>query len=562
MCLLSRQSLPPQKTKNCSSDEEQNLSVPVIEELPLSDGNEVEEPEDIDMNLKTSKIRYHSTESIYDEIKNNDKQHNQDEIVGAVSVAVTKNQRKTFQKKRVAKVKSTPAFLNQISEERESDLDDSPRASPRVRRSSRRPLNVIQKTRRPSPASSTASSTGGRRSSSHSSSSEDDNDLDKKMRRLSTERCRKSPKRRSDDEGDGDDGGGGTQEPHGVARKKMMSEKPQQSGSNEDTTSQSGGTSNKQGKSTQLGLHSEILQEKLLNIPAVKVDEHQNSNCEGISSMDMVTCNETCLSENLTDYSKDVNTISCSEYSKNHQELKVKFTISGECEGGMDVRVEKDINSENIKECCQGIEHTSVNNLEIQAGSMLIDSENISMRSDDCMSNPDNRTKDVQNFVKTSQNFEEISKGNAVELVSAKNNVQNEKSIVDVDKVENETVDISLKCETIRSELNVVNEGGRKCNNDVLARNDECNGMIEIIKERSLTNESLEGISDKENVDISEKENYINGDSKRLRGSDIEEIEMYMKNRETTLEMQSGAVRTIYNNPKISRVTSNCCHIV
>jgi hypothetical protein len=575
--------MPPKKTKSSFSDDDQTLSVPSVEELPLSDGNEAED--DIGMNLMTSKLRYHSNESIYDDIKKSDKQYDQEEIVGAGSVSVTSKQRKTFQKRRVAKVKSTPAFLNQISEERESDLDDSPRSTPRVRRSSRRPLNVIQKTRRPSGTSST----GGRRSSSHSSSSEDDGDLDKKMRRLSTERCRRSPKRRSDDEGDGDDGDGGTRGPHGVARKKMMSEKPQQSGCNKETSSESGSSSNEQGKTAQLGLHSELLKDKLLNV-YIKLNEDQNtSSAENENTvMETASCCQTDLSDNLLDLSHNREPLLCSENLSNHQNLEPHLPIGGEHLGNMETSVESVASSENIIECSKDIEGNSKNVAKpdecinsdtksednVKSENMLVDSENLSMLSKDCTSNFKSRTNDFENIATTSQkkvtflgkDLGDNSNENSEEVYTArKKNVWNEKYMVgDVSKDKGDTV---LKCEASQSETNPVCQGAKKEENseNVMTRNDDVDDHImEIFKERSLTIETLESISDKENVDITAEEtkSYANGDTTRLRGSDIEEIEMYMKTKGTGLELDAVAVRTIFNNPKVSRVTSNCCQII
>jgi hypothetical protein len=549
----------PQKTKSSLSHDDQSLSVPSVEELPLSDGNE--EPEDVDMSLLTSKLRYHSNESIYDDVKKCE-EHDQEEIVGAVSVAVTTKQRKTFPKKRVAKVKSTPAFLNQISEERESDLDDSPRASPRVRRSSRRPLNVIQKTRRPSPASST----GGRRSSSHSSSSEDDGDLDKKMRRLSTERCRRSPKRRSDDEGDGDDGDGGTKGPHGVARKKMMSEKPQQSGCSKEA--ESGNSSNEQGKTAQLGLHSELLKDKLLNV-YIKLNEDQNTNSGDNTVMETASCCQTDLSENLFNVSNNGESLACSEKLSE----KPRFIIGGQYVDNMETRVENIANSENVVDCSEDAEGHSdnvakphqciISDLEsednVKSEMMLVDSKNFSMLSKDCMSNSENKTSDFENIETTCEEKvrfpEDILNENSEEVDTARSvNVGNEKYVVDCG-------DLSKKKEDMG--LNETSPESRSARNDnVMTRNEVDDGIMEIFKERSLTNETLENISDKENVDVTAKgsKSCPNGDTTRMRGSDIEEIEMYMKNK--GLELDSVAVRTIFNNPKISRVTSNCCQII
>lgn len=111
----------------------------------------------------------------------------------------------------LAKAKSTPLHLNQIFEERESDLDDSPRSSPRIERSRKHTGGgggggAIKPRRNPRRLSPVTSS-GSRRSSSCSSS--DDDDLDKHMKRLNTSSsCRRSPRQyRRDDSGSEGDGG-------------------------------------------------------------------------------------------------------------------------------------------------------------------------------------------------------------------------------------------------------------------------------------------------------------------------------------------------------------------
>ncbi|XP_028409962.1 SNF-related serine/threonine-protein kinase-like [Dendronephthya gigantea] len=540
--VIKRQSMPPQRQKPSLSDVSgnQNLCVPYVDDRPLSDGNEGDELEDIDMNLLTSKIRYHSTESIYD--KKSD-EHDQEEIVGSVSVAVTTNQRKSFQKRLVAKVKSTPAFLNQISEERESDLDDSPRASPRVRRSSRRPFNVIQKTRRPSPASSSA----GRRSSSHSSSSEDDGDLDKKMRRLSTERCRRSPKRRSDDEGDGDDGDGGTKGPHGIARKRMMAAKPEQAGGNKDTSSESGNTSSEQGKTAQLKLQSELLKDKLLNV-YIKLNEEQNTN----SVVDGTVAIETpmvCLDNKETETLFD------------KQQCKPHFIIDGAYGENLKASIENTSNGEKVIVCSQDNSQNDrilKSEDEINPENMLVDSD-IPIPSKECSQNTDDSTNDLENTAITSQEQFQISNENFEEVGSAR--TINDQS-VDSGNASKEKQEMSLICESKKI-------SGIK-NTDVSSTDDAVvsDGIIEIIKHRTLTNETLENFSDKENIDISGKEtmNCPNGEPRRvtLRGSDIEDIEMFMKNKDTGhgLELDPDVVRNIFNNSKVSRVTSNCCQII
>lgn len=107
----------------------------------------------------------------------------------------------------LAKAKSTPLHLNQIFEERESDLDDSPMNSPRIERSRKHTGGGAIKPRRNPRRLSPVTSSGSRRSSSCSSS--DDDDLDKHMKRLNTSSsCRRSPRQyRRDDSGSEGDGG-------------------------------------------------------------------------------------------------------------------------------------------------------------------------------------------------------------------------------------------------------------------------------------------------------------------------------------------------------------------
>ena len=415
-----------------------------VEEFPNEESAEQDEPQlhDVEGNLMTSRLTYHSTESIYDEFNSETgKAHNVEEMVGAVSVSMTTKLLKALQKKPISKVKSTPAFLNQISEERESDLDDSPRASPRLRRPSRRPLNVIKadhRGRRPSPASSSC----GRRSSSVSSSSEDDGDLDKKMRRLSTERCRRSPKRRSDDEGDGDDGEGGSTSSRGVARKKMMSENSQSrsGGTNENP----GNKSDVQGKCENMGFFCTALNDKLVQVN-LKLDETLKSGVE--------------------------------------QKKPVEYPILDTRDGSGIEKTEE----------CSGI---NSKNHEGSRNDSLNDGESL----------PRTVTNDDDEHVN------EIMKDGIMKL--------SERS-------------------------NCVDDGG--------------------------TNENA---SDKENMnystnaetlmDCSESNSCGGCDIPKVvfRGSDVDEIEMYMKAKDTGLELESVAVRTIYHNRKVSRVTSNCCHII
>lgn len=110
---------------------------------------------------------------------------------------------------RLGKAKSTPLALNQIHEERESDLEDSPVNSPRVERTRKHLGGGVMKSKRTTRRLSPVPSGGSRRSSSCSSSDEDE--IEKHMRRLkTTSGCKLSSRRTNNDDGDfdGDNGGG------------------------------------------------------------------------------------------------------------------------------------------------------------------------------------------------------------------------------------------------------------------------------------------------------------------------------------------------------------------
>ena len=117
-----------------------------------------------------------------------------------------KSREKKF--RHLGKAKSTPLSLNQIHEERESDLEDSPVSSPRVERTRKHLGGGIMKSKRTTRRLSPVHSGGSRRSSSCSSSDEDD--IEKHMRRLKTNSsCKLSSRRGNPDDGssDGDNGG-------------------------------------------------------------------------------------------------------------------------------------------------------------------------------------------------------------------------------------------------------------------------------------------------------------------------------------------------------------------
>lgn len=118
-------------------------------------------------------------------------------------------ERRIIRHSRIGKAKSTPLALNQIHEERESDLDDSPANSPRVERPRKHLGGGVMKSKRTTRRLSPVPSAGSRRSSSCSSSDEDE--IEKHMRRLKTHSgCKLSSRRANTDDGnsDGDNEGG------------------------------------------------------------------------------------------------------------------------------------------------------------------------------------------------------------------------------------------------------------------------------------------------------------------------------------------------------------------
>lgn len=178
----------------------------------------------------------------------------------------------------LAKAKSTPLHLNQIFEERESDLDDSPRNSPQIERA-RRHIGAI-KTRRSNRRLSPVPSTGSSRRSSSCSSSDDD-DLDKHMKRLNTSSsCRRSPRHsyRKDDSGSEGDGGGvggvggGGIYTQGSLRSLETTSQQQNSGSNQDTQKQT----DNGGKTCSLTLTLATVHENKLSLDAIEESNKEN----------------------------------------------------------------------------------------------------------------------------------------------------------------------------------------------------------------------------------------------------------------------------------------------
>ena len=159
---------------------------------------------------------------------------------------------------RITKAVSTPLLIGQsIIEERESDLEDSPVASPRFHRTPKHHPQGggVIRSKRQSRRLSPVQSTGSRRSSSCSSSDEDE--IEKRMRRLNTNNtsCKKSARRGSHEdsssEGDGGGLGGGCKgkgrgrgNTGGGALSTSSNSKPGPSTKNTSTNNQENGSGN------------------------------------------------------------------------------------------------------------------------------------------------------------------------------------------------------------------------------------------------------------------------------------------------------------------------------
>lgn len=119
------------------------------------------------------------------------------------------HERRLVRHNRLRNSNSAPLSLNQIYEERESDLEDSPVNSPRSERTRKHLGGGVMKSKRTTRRLSPVHSGGSRRSSSCSSSDEDE--IEKHMRRLkTTSGCKLNTRRSNNDDGnkDGDSGGG------------------------------------------------------------------------------------------------------------------------------------------------------------------------------------------------------------------------------------------------------------------------------------------------------------------------------------------------------------------
>ena len=165
--------------------------------------------------------------------------------------------RKFARHSRLGKAKSTPLALNQIHEERESDLDDSPVNSPRVERTRKHLGGGLMKSKRTPRRLSPVPSGGSRRSSSCSSSDEDE--IEKHMRRLKTNSgCKLNPRRTNTEDGNSDgDSGGGTGVGGGSGLRNTGPGLSESSSTGEQSTSSKNPPSKQEnnGKSTCLNLN-------------------------------------------------------------------------------------------------------------------------------------------------------------------------------------------------------------------------------------------------------------------------------------------------------------------
>lgn len=167
----------------------------------------MEEDDLMPATLSKTRVKFHSTSALPDKPSTSTNSQFSTEITPSFpSLARPRVGRHT----RIGKAKSTPLSLNQIHEERESDLEDSPVNSPRVERTRKHHLGGgVMKSKRTTRRLSPVPSGGSRRSSSCSSSDEDE--IEKHMRRLkTTSGCKLSSRRANNDDGnpDGDNGGG------------------------------------------------------------------------------------------------------------------------------------------------------------------------------------------------------------------------------------------------------------------------------------------------------------------------------------------------------------------
>lgn len=156
--------------------------------------------------LSKTRVKFHSTTALPDKPSTSANSQFSTEITPSFpSLARPRVGRHS----RLGKAKSTPLSLNQIHEERESDLEDSPVNSPRVERTRKHLGGGVMKSKRTTRRLSPVPPGGSRRSSSCSSSDEDE--IEKHMRRLkTTSGCKLSSRRANNDDGnsDGDNGGG------------------------------------------------------------------------------------------------------------------------------------------------------------------------------------------------------------------------------------------------------------------------------------------------------------------------------------------------------------------
>lgn len=212
------------------------------------------EEDDLPGSLSKTHVKFHSTSALPDRPSTSTNSQFSTEITPSLpSLARPRVGRHS----RMGKAKSTPLALNQIHEERESDLEDSPVNSPRVERTRKHLGGGVMKSKRTTRRLSPVPSGSSRRSSSCSSSDEDE--IEKHMRRLkTTSGCKLSSRRANNDDDDFDgDSGGGT----GVGGGSSLGTTlvvPSENGSSGEQSSSNKNPPSKQesnGKNNSLNLH-------------------------------------------------------------------------------------------------------------------------------------------------------------------------------------------------------------------------------------------------------------------------------------------------------------------
>ena len=169
------------------------------------------EEDDCNAGLRSTHKAFRSLPSLPAQQTNASSQYSTEDMIRPAHVPpVRQRNRGALGHTPLSKAKSTPLLLNQIFEERESDLEDSPAASPRVERNRKPNMGGLVRAKRDTRHHSPVPPSGSRRSSCSSS---DEDELEKHMRRLKTSQapagCRKpNSRRRNCDDDEGDDGTG------------------------------------------------------------------------------------------------------------------------------------------------------------------------------------------------------------------------------------------------------------------------------------------------------------------------------------------------------------------